>query len=303
MKQNSIVCSLCVTLVILFIFSPSIQAQPYVDVLNIKYQYFPSTRYVKASKNTLATSHTEASILFPVERKNKDVILAGGDYTQLSFSASGAVDAHTTLYSTALYLGYDRQWKNEHWRNTILLIPKFNTDFDKGISNSFQLGGILLFNYIKKENLKYHFGLYYNREFFGHYFMPLVGIDWNINQKLNLFGDLPNNLVLEYKLGTSFYTGFSFLSTVSSYRIVSSLAPGGYVREGDNFFGHDQIKLFVNWYIIPWLVLYAEGGQTLFRYYLLYDKNDHLIDTHAVFNKTKDELFFNVGLAYRVRLD
>ena len=125
------------------------------------------------------------------EQKNKDVILVGGDYTQLHFKESGSINLQSDLYSTSLILGADLGLKNPKWRTTLLVLPKINSDYKDISTDDMQMGGVAMFSYKKKDNLKYHFGLYYNREFFGDYFLPLLGIDWKINQRMNLFGDLP----------------------------------------------------------------------------------------------------------------
>jgi hypothetical protein len=73
-----------------------------------------------------------------------------------------------------------------------------------GFKDNNQAGGAVLLTYKKHPDLKYKFGLFYNREFFGNFFVPLAGIDWKINNRLQLFGVLPGNLVLERKVSRRF---------------------------------------------------------------------------------------------------
>jgi hypothetical protein len=70
-----------------------------------------------------------------------------------------------------------------HWSLTMTAIPRFNSEGLK-LENSFQMGGLLLASYKKKETLKYKFGVYVNNEFFGVFVMPLAGIDWKINARI-----------------------------------------------------------------------------------------------------------------------
>jgi len=278
-------------------------SQPFVDLLNVKYQRFPDVPFSVDSQNKLKSNQTEATLFIPLEQKNKDIIMVGGDFTQLSFSTSGANAAHANLFSTCMYLGYDRQLKNEKWRAMALAIPKYNSDVFKIATEDFQMGGLFMMTYKKTATLKYHFGAYYNREFFGDYFIPLIGIDWRVNQRLNVFGDLPNTMNVEYKFGKAFYAGASMVSVISSYRINGSGTPGMYVREGDKNFGHDQVKLFVNAYLAEHMVIFAEAGQTFNRYYELYNKQMDAVSADPVYQRSRKGMFFNVGFAYRYRVD
>ena len=290
-------------LIWIFLFPSLLCAQPYVDILNIKYQHFGEESYTGTSPNKLGGSISEATVLLPLEQKDSSVIFAGFDYSRLNFISTKEKELNAQLYSMSLQVGYDYKWKNGKWRTMAMVIPKMNSDKNKSGSDDFQAGGVLLFNYKKNENLHYHFGLYYNREFFGDYFTPLLGIEWKINDKTNLFGDLPSNLNIEYKINTSFYTGAGIMTNISSYRIHSS-SQIGYVREGDAFWGHDQVKLFLNWYMTPHLVLFAEVGETFNRTFVLFDdENNEINDPTSTFGKSKDGMFITGGLAYRYRLE
>lgn len=277
-------------------------AQPFVDLFNAKMQLFSPQEFSADGTSKLSGYQSEATFLLPMEQKNKDVILIGGDYTQLHFKTSGAINMQSDLYSTSLLLGADLGMKNQKWRTTVLLLPKINSDYKDISMDDAQLGGVLLFNYKKKENLKYHFGLYYNREFFGDYFLPLLGIDWKINEHMNLFGDLPNNMNFEYKISNSIYSGIALLTNISSYRLNASTG-GMYVREGDKTMGHDEVKIYLNAYLSKHLVVYAETGETFYRTYTLYNKANELQETASIFRKSNDGMFVTFGIAYRFRLD
>jgi len=271
-------------------------AQPFVDPVNVRYQHFPDQPYADDSGKGIHSDLSEATLFLPLELKNKDVVLVNADATHLKFSTDGTT---SSLYSTSLAVGFDHGWKNGKWRTTAMFIPKINSDFKENSSDGFQAGGFVLFNYKKNDHLKYHFGAYYNREFFGDYFIPLLGIEWKINDRMNLFGDLPSTMNLEYRFGKKVYGGAAFQSVISSYR----LSDGNYVREGDPVLGHDELKVYLNYYIMDHLVIYAEAGETMYRMFTLYDSSNHEIENSAVFHKSNDGMFYTAGLAYRIRLD
>src|SRR6187455_515499 len=76
----------------------SATAQPYVDVLNLKAQFFPSNHTNGDISDSLSTRNYEASILLPLEQKNKDVFLVGGNYSSLEFDYSGDPHQEKKLY-------------------------------------------------------------------------------------------------------------------------------------------------------------------------------------------------------------
>ena len=271
-------------------------AQPYVDVLNLKYRSFPTETGVENSNMKMKGNMMEAGFMLPMELKNKNYVLVGGDYSQLNFCSTGANASTYSLYSTSLMLGYDQQLKNAAWRRTVLFIPKINGDY-KGLDKSFQAGAVVMYTFKKKDNLKYHFGMYYNSEFFGAYFLPLVGIDWKINSKFNLFGDMPSNLSLEMKMNNSLKLGAGFVSTIGSYRIHDQSGVS-YIREGDKTFGHNQVKLYLSYSPAKSITLFGEVGETIFRKYSAYASDHTLISTGNI--TSADGVFITGGIAYRV---
>lgn len=274
-------------------------AQPFVDVLNLKYRWFPANAPAENNGSRVTGSLEEVTFLLPIVTKSKNVILIGGDYSGLNFHASGPASPIYSLHSASLQLGFDQQLKNPAWRRTFLFLPKLNGDF-KGLSKSFQPGGVLMYTYKKNDNLKYHFGFYYNRECFGDYYIPLLGIDWKINSSMNLFGDLPNNLSFEIKISHVMTIGTGFTSTISSFRIHSQDVIS-YIREGDNVLGHDQVKIYLNYYISKNIVLFGETGQTINRKYTSYDNNGKTISSANI--PTMDGIFLAGGVAYRFAVE
>lgn len=273
--------------------SLQLSAQPYIDLLNVKNRLLPlSDQSIGSGDN-----FQEVSLLLPLEQKNKNYILVGGDYSNSEFINSSENAPDYSLRSGALYLGYEQKLKDTSWSRLILFIPKMNSD-NKGSSGSFQAGGVLMYKLKKSNNLKYHFGLYYNSEFFGAYFIPLVGIDWKINSRFNLFGDLPSNLSLEMKATKRFRLGASFTSNIATYRIHGQ-NDVSYIREGDKTWGHDEAHLYVNWYFMNHSVLFVQAGQSIFRQYNPYNSKDELLTNSPIQKVKRDGLFFDIGFAFR----
>ncbi|MBO9702139.1 MAG: hypothetical protein J7604_18160, partial [Sporocytophaga sp.] len=272
-------------------------SQPYIDIVNIKYQNFLPVKY-SGEEHKLGAQESYFNLNIPIPLKNKDVILTGGVFDQLRFNSP---HGNKELYAFNCQIGYLKNWKNTKWKTLFVVLPKISSDLLQINHGSFQQGGILLFTCEKSPNLKYKLGGYYNKEFFGNFFMPLLGIEWKPLPRLNIFGVLPGYMIIEHKTSTRFYSGISYQCLTASYRLHDG-ENYSYVRNGDRFWGQMQLKLFLNYYIKKYIVAYGEFGHSLCRKYEVYNKDKERIG-HPVFHKTKDGFIFNLGIALRFRQD
>ena len=93
---------------------------------------------------------------------------------------------------------------------------------------------------------KFSLGVYSNSEFFGLFVVPLVGIDWKIDDRNYLFGVFPGRLSFEHQWDRHWYSGLSFRAPTNSYRITN----GEYIRLDDA-----QLSLFLDYYLTKHLCL------------------------------------------------
>src|SRR5438105_683155 len=71
-----------------------------------------------------------------------------------------------------------------------------------------QMGGIAIMKFKKNDNLNYKFGLYYNSELFGPFFVPMIGIYYlSPNKKLETNIMLPLQADVNYKLNSFINVG------------------------------------------------------------------------------------------------
>jgi hypothetical protein len=139
-----------------------------------------------------------------------------------------------------------------------------------------------------KSGFKIKFGLYYNREFFSDFYIPLAGVDWKINERTYLFGVLPNCMKLEYRLRKSLYAGLTFKSITNSYRYRNQQ---GYFKISDN-----HLTVFSDFYLPGNFAIALEAGHTLFREV----KNR---SSFVAENATSDGFLIKAGVYYRIRLN
>jgi hypothetical protein len=278
-------------LVLVSLFAVSIlvvKAQPYLDLANVKYYSSPGGKINTPGAPNYSMTYFTAGVNLPVRSANlKNVFIASPFFEQWSFSydQSGVPDTHYS--SMALPLSFVHAYTPK-FKMLYSFIPRVNYQNinSGGIA---QLGGAALATYQAKPLLAYKLGLYYNKEFFGNFFVPLVGIDWRISPRNKLFGVLPGNLTYEHKVNPKFYYGLVFASFTSSYR-----QPGNsYLRINEY-----EPGLFGDFYIAKSLIFNAEIGHTVSRKIRVGQ-----IGGNAINLGMQNNYYFKLSMAYRLRFD
>ncbi len=289
----------------------TLQAQPYVDILDLGWQQYQPVNYKSIDGAKLRSHQMTGNLFLPLVRKNKDVLIVGGGFskTDLQYShPSSDIEGREEFYQLSMPLGGTKRWRSgdesyQKWQTLFLVIPRISSDMKELTAEDLQLGGVVVCTYQKQENLSYKFGLYYNREYFGNFFMPLAGLDWRVGDRLNIFGVLPGSMNIEYRIGKRFYTGLAYRSITTSYRL-STAQNSPYVREGHNFWGHNQLMGFWDWYPMKKIVISTKLGHTSWRNYRLFHRNTKITREHSTtYNPIQDGFFATLTLAYRIRLD
>lgn len=276
-----------------------LKAQPFIDPLNYSSQFFQST-YKDSLHLKNATGEHALNIFIPKKFKNENALLIRGGFTNIH---SQIDSAYSNLYSISLPIGFQFVSKSKKWKTMIMGIPKINGDLRDNISKDFQYGGILLFTYVKNDSLlKLKFGLFYNRESFGNFFVPLLGIDWKATKRISVYGILPNNMRIEYKVCEKFYFGLGFKNYKRSYRLSADLNDDYVVVK------ETQAKLFAEFFVWKKMLLFADLSYAVkYDFGQFADGTDYKKDTALVYNRVYTPMnsgfLFTTGLAYRIRMD
>jgi hypothetical protein len=271
--------------VIVITFALKVYSQPYVDPVHLRYTYGVKSN----SASGTPFSHLYIGPDFPIKLKNNAFFVISPVYEKWNIDSALKDAWLPQVSSIALALSAVIPLDKTHWSITVSAIPRINGE-ELNFENNFQLGGVLLAAYKKKETLKYKFGLYVNKEFFGLFVVPLVGIDWHINERNNLFGVLPGRLSFEHKISTHFYTGGTFRAITNSYR----LSNGNYLRIDDN-----QLSGFLDYYVTKHVVITGEAGYGIMRKLRSGNGyNKHYLTDY----KWADGMFIKLSASYRIRL-
>ncbi len=275
-------------------------SQPFIDVTSFSYQTF-SSQYKDNAKSKNKTDDYFFNLFLPKQYKNGNVLLLGLNSEMMNSSIMSDLAYSSKLYMLTLPIGFRFVSTNKKWNTVVMSLQKLSSDFKDVIDkHDYQYGGVFLQTYIPNEKLKIKAGLYYNREYFGNFFIPLVGVDWRINDRINMYGVLPTNYRIEINaIKNKLYTGFGLRSFTRSFRL-SKLEGYDYVR-----YNEIQLKLFVDYFVYKKILLFAELGYSLGKNPLQYKYNTKELETvnNPVYGPIKNYPVINIGLAYRIRMD
>lgn len=264
-------------------------SQPYCDVVNIRYQNYLSNN----------TTQYLAESLLPLKLKDQNYLLLGSNYNRIQFHGSRLENFSLFVGGVInLPLSPKDSSAGTNWSSMFLLIPKFGSAPITFNSNSFQPSSVFLLMNQVSSTLKLKFGLYYSREFFGHFYIPLLGYEWKVSDRLNMFGILPASANMEYMIKDNLYTQLKFKSTTASY-IQNPLESGNFIREGHKFWGHTQFTGSLEYYIKKYILLYIEVGRTAWVQYNSFEGSS--IAIIQPYNFIDESIFINIGTALRVR--
>lgn len=273
-------------------------AQPYVDIISIKTIQSPDKSFVRRNKDNNSFQYFSAGLTLPVPFKktggalvlspsfdNWQVALANNTQPLVSPERDHFFPSGIALPITLL-----TPVKHSNFLiNTTLILRNHAEKIN--LPHSFQAGGLILVNYKISPTLTVKGGLYYNREAFGHFFMPLAGLEYKVDSTLQIWGTLPGSFFIEKKLKKRWYAGVTFKAVTSSYQLFENK----YLQINDN-----QLSLFSDFYLTKSLVLNAEAGHSLFRRMRLGKTGFNRQYTYDT--KTNDNYLFRLSAAYRIRL-
>lgn len=190
-----------------------INAQKYTDLISVSEQYSPSNGY-KSGNGKCDVHDQNFSAKAPLKINASDYLLVGLGTNHLEFIGDD-YPGGSNFTALTLQLGYIGNFGR--YNLTAVALPKISGDFKEITHRDFQMGGLLVLSVKYSDNFKLKYGCYYNQEFFGPLILPLIGLDWKVNEKLRVFGNLPINATAEYTVSNRFSAGLFFNANSMSY--------------------------------------------------------------------------------------
>jgi len=279
------------------IFVNATQAQPFVDVATVTYQTF-SSKYKNPTFGKNKTDLYSVNLLLPKPLKSGNTILfriaAESIHSEIVSNSSYA----SQVSSFSVAFGYQWLSANQLWKTTVLGIPKLASDFKGEIApNDWQYGGLAMTTYQLNAKVQLKAGFYYNREAFGNFFIPLLGLDWKPSERLNFYGILPSNYTIEYQfLPKNGFAGVAFTAPTRSFHLSKS--------QQEDYVRMDEVtaKFFANLEVWNHVVIIGEVGYSVGKSPLQYNRTtDEPSQRSFIYSPLKRNMVFRIGLAYRIR--
>ena len=296
--------------ILFFIFISLISsAQDYIDLGKFHYANTPVNQFDTATNGT-RIQEMGLDVTLPLVLKNGNAVITGFYTESISTKIAPEHSNLTSVYSTMLKIGMNFKY-GEKWEGTYILLPKLSSDFKQIGSQDFQMGAYALFKYKKQANLNYKFGLYYNSELFGPFFVPIVGMYYQSkNKKFETNINLPISVDANYAFNDWFRAGMNFFAFVRTYHLNEP-----YKGNQDNYLAKTTNEIFgyLQFHIKKSIIIQTKVGYSVGRNYRIYDVKDQVTWGMSAFkfgdNRNQlnpdfnDGLIFRVKLAYRYHLD
>jgi hypothetical protein len=289
---------------ILFMLLPSFSfGQGYVEGVNISYDHMPMKIKTPAGDQKFTGSNLKIGTTIPIfltPNKSKYLIV-GGNLEAFNFSGTHPDFEVKRVYSISPTLGYSTMI-SKNFNLTALLMPTMNSDYKKVEGSDIKLAAIVRGSWKVSEKMTWKATLGYRRQFYGPQYILLFGMDWNVNDKWKLYGDIPHNLTASYAVNEKVNTGFNLFVQNSTYRLDNQ----------DRYFEYNSVNpgLFVERYVSSKWAVRATAAYTLIRNMEIYNKTDKakgFVDFYEMGDR-KDPInpevsagmSFKIGLSYRI---
>lgn len=262
-------------------------SQPYVDIVSVQGFISGANHILSDKTQNPEINWWSAQLTIPhLFKKDSSLLIFSPGYDHWNIDEGNLDLRLQTFYLPVTYL----MRLSPHSRLSFTAIPRINYS-DEVASNTYQYGGALVYTWRKNKDFALKGGIYYNREFFGNNFLPLAGIDWKANNRLYIFGLLPNNFFIDYKFHEKLHGGFAYKGITSSFRPENATSTEWFSLE------EGELKLFIDFYLTKKLVFNIEAGQTAARNY-----RTGIDSEYSKFDFNEGYLF-KAGICYRMWLN
>ncbi|QEM07274.1 hypothetical protein DIU31_028640 [Mucilaginibacter rubeus] len=242
--------------------------KPKIGSFDAGYSYSPFT----VKNKNMNIRQVNASVNVPLINNFRDgkldFLLAGVSYSGLSLSGTGKSFGGTDFYSISVPITFQKSFSAKY-ALLVSAIPTLSSDLKDVSGEDMLYSGFVMLKIRKSKTFSYAVGAGYSRQFFGTILLPVIGIEWQISEKLSLSGTLPVSEKLKYQLNDKSIIGFSsdFGIGGGSYRLSK--------KTGSNYLQVQQYKntLFYNYQLAKNFSVQISGGYNFVQQLDLYNKD------------------------------
>ncbi|MBL7843549.1 MAG: hypothetical protein JNK44_06765 [Cyclobacteriaceae bacterium] len=266
---------MCLLIVFYLLFTTKLSGQSRIDILTVSGAVGMPSAYQQPLYGKATESNLLINLKIPIKFNEKTIWY--NDFTYSGFNVTNDLEVRPTEYLTAMRMhGIILQTGivqklNDRNGFQLLAVPRYMSDFKGSDSKNWQLGGIGLYEHRYHNRLLMRYGALYNQELFGPLLVPLVYLDWQINDKWSIVGLMPINLKVNYKVNEYLTAGFSHFGFITTYKLGQAEFKGDYVERNSI----DE-TLFARWNTRGNFFIEVRFGYSLSRVYEQYDESEKM---------------------------
>jgi len=267
---RSMIKKLCITFTLLF--GSVAMCQETLDILTISGRYGLPSAYDSIYNAKAKESGAMVGLVVPIKMSENSIWYNNVNYfyshvgnnETMPLNIDNPINLHGIMLRTGLYQKFS---KNRGIQ--LFFSPRLMSNFRNINIDHFQFGGLAMYEKRYSTKLKMGFGAMFNQEFFGPYLVPLVNIDWKINNHWSIKGLLPIYVKIKYRVNDKLNVGWSHFGLTTSYRLGNELYQGDYMERKSI----DE-TIFARYNIGGNIFLEGRIGRTFGRSYTQYDAHD-----------------------------
>jgi len=277
--------------------------QGYIEGATISYEFMPMKIEAPQGDQNFTASNIKIGATVPVflVSDRSRYLFIGGNLEAFTFAGTHPDFPVNSVYSLSPTAGYSTMITTK-FNVTALLMPTLNSDYQNIKASDIKLGAIVRGSWKVSDDLTWKAIVGYRGQFYGPQYVVLVGLDWKLNDRWQVFGDLPHNVTVSYALNNKANAGFNLFVQNSTYGLSNK----------DRYFEYNTVNpgLFAEYYVAPEWAIRVTAAYTLIRNMEIYNKNDKaggFIDFYEMGNRqdpinpeVSSGLSFRVGLSYRI---
>jgi hypothetical protein len=283
--------------------------QKYVDIAKAYYANTPINQFDSATNGTRIQEYG-LDFIYPKVLKNGNALLLGFFGESTSAKVTPENSNLSAVYTVNVKLGMNFKYGTK-WEGSYIFLPKLSSDLKKVGAKDFQFGGYALMKYKKSENFNYKFGLYYNSELFGPFFVPILGLYYlSPSKKTEINLNLPISADINYRFNEWLRAGMNFAAFVRTYHLNEPFQgnPDNYLTKTTN-----ELFGYLQFHIKKGLILQTKVGYSIGRNYRIYDVTDQVTwglsafkfgdDRSQLNTDFSDGMILRASFIYRYHLD
>lgn len=289
---------------IVFMVTTAIHAQNTVELFSVSQQYSTPQQYDSIYLMQAQEKAFKADLTIPVVMSDTNIWYTNITYENFHVNSNNVMSSGIAnpinVQGIALRTGLIHRFRNGR-AAYLFLSPRMHGDFLHVSTKTFQVGGIVLIENVFRDDFIMRFGVAYYQDYVSPFFVPLVYIYRQFNDKLKIVGTLPQDLRIHYQLNDRFALGGQQFASSSIYHLSNRRYSDDYMqRKSINFSFYGRCK------IAGPLCFELYGGYAYDREYFQYAGGDKLAVRFPVFdvggNRHPKNVSFKDGLFMSFRL-